>query len=138
MGHEGFPVFVAVRPAAGAAPLRILAVDLPSDPRLPRARVADALAAVLARERDLPAPDLVLGDLNCTPGGVVFAKDFAALAPAPPWRARGWLPSFPRERPFWKIDAMLADPARLSWVRYRTLDLGTGAHKAQQGAFVAR
>lgn len=120
--------------APDGRPLRILAADLPSSPLVARGAVARAVTAILARHAELPVPDLVVGDLNCTPRSVVLD----ALAPkqraAPPWYACGWLPTFPREEPMWRIDAMLAGPD-LAWVRYQTLDLGIGAHKAQRGAF---
>ena len=126
---------LVVAPGAGSDDVRILVIDLPSDPKEPRGRVADALEAMLARHPEAADPDLVVGDTNCTPGSVVFERCFARLGRCEPWRASGWLPTYPRERPFWRIDAMLANHARLHWARYRTIDLGVGAHKAQQGAF---
>jgi hypothetical protein len=127
--------WLTVAPGAGSDEVRILVIDLPSDPKEPRGRVADALEAMLARHPEAADPDLVVGDTNCTPGSVVFGRCFARLGRCEPWRASGWLPTYPRERPFWRIDAMLAQPSRLLWSRYRTIDLGVGAHKAQQGAF---
>lgn len=142
LGYERFPLvgyvwlaWVVVERQDGLR-LQILVADLPSAPEVARGEVARRASAMLGRSPELPAPDLLLGDLNTTPGSVVWD----ALAPrndaAPPWRASGWLGSYPRESPALRIDAMLAGPA-LEWVRYRTLDLGFGAHRAQQGIFVA-
>jgi len=122
-----------VRAPSGDA-IRILAVDLPSQPRLARGRVAAALAELRASIR-LPAePDIVLGDLNATPGSVVERVIAPDHRSAPPWRAAGWLCTYRRPWAFFRIDAMLVGP-RLAWDSYRTADLGMSEHRAQVGAF---
>ena len=113
--------------------VRVLALDLPSDPMLPRSAVAAELADLFAGVPVPGAPDVVVGDCNATPGSVVFgAIPFEGLRRAPPWRSAGWLGTYPRAFPFLRIDAMLAAPG-CEWVGYRTLDMGTGRHRAQRG-----
>ena len=119
--------------APGGQPIRILAVDLPSQPRLARGRVAAALSELLASTRMPAVPDLVLGDLNATPGSVVERVLAADHRPAPPWCATGWLCTYRRPWAQFKIDAMLAGP-RLEWDSYRTVDLGMSEHRAQVGS----
>lgn len=116
--------------------VRILAVDLPSSPELPRAAVAGHLAELLAAVPPPAPPDVVLGDFNSTPGSVVFdAAPIADFRAAPPWRSAGWLGTYPRPWAPLRIDAMLASPG-VAWISYRTVDLRTGKHRAQQGVFV--
>ena len=124
--------WVEVLPGQGG-PLRILVVDLPSDPRVVRGQVADAFAKLLATVRLPAAPDLVVGDLNSTPGGVVHRAVAPGCSLAPPWRSSGWLGTY--ERPWWqlRIDAVLAADG-VEWVSYRTADLGVGRHRAQRAA----
>jgi hypothetical protein len=120
-----------------AGRLRVLALDLPSDPRLARSAVASELADLFASVRLPGTPDVVLGDCNATPGSVVFdAIPVEGLHRAPPWRSSGWLGTYPREFPFLRIDAMLAGPG-WDWRGYRTLDLSTGRHRAQRGVLMA-
>lgn len=120
----------------GGGSLRILVVDLPSEPRMARASAAAALDAALARTLGERAPDLVVGDLNATPGGRVSAVLGRFGRSAPPWCAFGWLCTFERPWPMLRIDAMLASRA-FEWRGYRTLDLGIGEHRMQVG-IVAR
>lgn len=122
-----------VRAASGES-IRILAVDLPSQPRLARGRVAAALAEVYASVRLPEEPDVVLGDLNATPGSVVERVVAPDHRSAPPWRATGWLCTYRRPWALFRIDAMLAGP-RLEWQSYRTADLGMSEHRAHVGAF---
>lgn len=124
--------WVEVRSERGD-PLRILVVDLPSDPRVARGRVAAAARDLLAEVR-LPAlPDLVVGDLNSTPGSVVQRAVAPGCDHAPPWRCSGWLGTYERPWAQLRIDAMLSREG-VEWVSYRTLDLGIGRHRAQRGA----
>ena len=122
--------------AVPGARITILAIDLPSFPGLPRAVVAGSLAELLADARLPGPPDLVLGDFNCTPGSVVF--DALAVGPlevAPPWRCSGWLGTYPRPWSPLRIDAMLAGTG-VRWSSFRTIDLGIGKHRAQQGVVI--
>lgn len=125
--------WIVVRPEGGPD-LRILAIDLPSSPRRARGDVAAGLAAALASAGLPAAPDLVVGDLNCTPGSVIIPVAAPGMSPAPPWRASGWLGTYWRPWPVLRIDHMLAGP-RLEWVGYRTADLGCREHRAQVGVF---
>lgn len=126
----------AVVDVDGFGPLRVLAVDLPSNPRMARAASAAALESVLARVLGDRVPDVVVGDVNATPGGVVSGALARFGRAAPPWASFGWLCTFERPWPLLRIDAMLASDA-LSWRGYRTIDLATGEHRMQQG-IVAR
>lgn len=123
--------WVVVRPEAGKD-LRILAIDLPSSPRRARGDIAAGLAAALAAAGLPGTPDLVVGDLNCTPGSVILPVAAPGMSAAPPWRASGWLCTYWRPWPVLRIDHMLAG-ARLEWVGYRTADLGCREHRAQVG-----
>ena len=120
--------------AGKGAPVRILVLDLPSSPRLPRIRVANALEAILERVLAGRVPDMVVGDTNCTPGSVVLGRATLGLGAAPPWRAYGWLCTFERRLPLLKIDAMVAGNG-LAWKAYETMNLGIGEHRAQRGRF---
>jgi hypothetical protein len=120
--------------AGKGAPVRILVLDLPSNPRLPRIRVANALESILERVLADRVPDMVVGDTNCTPGSVVLSRATLGLGAAPPWRAYGWLCTFERRMPLLKIDAMVAGNG-LAWAAYETMDLGIGEHRAQRGRF---
>jgi hypothetical protein len=121
-----------VRLPSGAL-LGVLAVDLPSQPLLARGDVAATLRQMLAGSRLPAAPDVVLGDLNSTPGSEVWrAIADLGVRPPPPWRSTGWLCSYSRPWPMVRIDAMFAGP-RAGWESWRTLDLGIGRHRAQRG-----
>jgi hypothetical protein len=119
-------------PAPGGS-LGVLAVDLPSQVFLARSEVAEALRRMLAGASLPDAPDIVLGDLNSTPGSTVWraVEELGVRAPAP-WHCSGWLCTYRRPWPLVRIDAMFAGP-RLAWHGWRSIDLGTGKHRAQQG-----
>jgi hypothetical protein len=122
-------------PSSGGT-VGVLAVDLPSQVFLARGSVAEAFRRMVT-DAALPAPpDIVVGDLNSTPGSEVWAAvaELGVRLPAP-WRCHGWLCTYRRPWPMVRIDAMFAGPA-LAWDSWRTLDLGTGKHRAQQGVLV--
>jgi hypothetical protein len=122
----------------GGRSLRILAVDLPSQPFLARRSVAESLDAMIDGAALNAAPDIVLGDLNSTPGSEVWrAIARRGLRAAPPWRCVGWLGTYRRPWPLLRIDAMFAGE-RLDWISWRTVDLGNGKHLAQRGVLVFR
>ncbi len=118
----------------GAGRIGILVADLPSNPRLARGTVAEALTELMPTALGGCAPDLVVGDLNSTPGSLVWAAVAPGMEPAPPWRSRGWMATFKRPWPMLRIDAALAGP-RLRWRRAESVDLGIGEHRAQRCAF---
>jgi hypothetical protein len=122
----------AVIEVDGFGPLRVLAVDLPSNPRMPRSASAAALESVLGRVLGDRVPDVVVGDVNATPGGVVHGALGRFGRAAPPWASFGWLCTFRRPWPTLRIEAMLAADG-VGWCGYRTIDLGAGEHRAQQG-----
>jgi hypothetical protein len=112
-------------------PLSVLVVDFPSNPTLPR---GSAMAEATGWFAELPGaahPDLLVGDFNSIEGSRLF-QPWPENAPAEPWRSAGWLGTFPRSAPVFRIDWMRAGP-ELRWRRYETLDLGTGLHRAQRG-----
>lgn len=123
--------WVVVRLPSGR-PLRILAIDLPSATMFPRGEAADALGALLLESPPPQPPDVIVGDTNSTPAGLVFDVLPGRLHLAPPWRASGWLCTYRRPWALFRIDAMLAG-GRAEWRRFRTVDLGWGEHRAQQG-----
>ncbi|MBL9140341.1 MAG: hypothetical protein JNK53_00620 [Phycisphaerae bacterium] len=110
--------------------IRMLIVDLPSNPRSARGDVVGAVKRGLAAHARLSAPNLVMGDFNSVEGSVLFDVWPDMRAP-PPWRSCGWLGTFPRVCPLWRIDWMLSAP-RDAIERYETLDLGRGLHRAQR------
>ena len=122
-----------VRPHGGRD-VRILAIDLPRSLHRARGEVAACLAAALSASALPGAPDLVLGDLNCTPGSVILPVAAPGMSSPPPWCASGWLATYRRGWPLARIDHMLAGP-RLEWVGYRTIDLGCRLHLGQVGVF---
>jgi endonuclease/exonuclease/phosphatase family metal-dependent hydrolase len=101
-----------------------------------RAASAAAIESVLARVLGDRIPDMVVGDVNGTPGGLVTGALARFGHAAPPWASYGWLCTFERPWPLLRIDAMLASNA-LAWRGYRALDLAIGEHRMQQG-IVAR
>lgn len=123
--------WLVVRAPSGV-PVRILVGDLPSSPTIARGDIA-AKASAMLREADIDGPpDMVVGDFNCTPSSVVFDVVAPGLRAAPPWSSSGWMCTYWRPWPVLRIDAMLAAPT-LGWRGYRTIDLGIGEHRAQQG-----
>ena len=118
----------------GAGRIGILVADLPSNPRLARGAVAEALAALVPPVLSGRVPDLVVGDLNCTPGSMVWDALAPGMDAAPPWRSRGWMATFKRPWPVLRIDSALVGP-RLRWRRAESVDLGIGEHRAQRCAF---
>jgi hypothetical protein len=121
----------------GGDALSILAIDLPSDPWLPRGELALRLRALLDAAPPPREPDLVVGDLNCTPGSVVLSSLPRGTAAAPPWAATGWLATYPADFPVLRIDTMRIGP-RWEWCDYRTWRLGVSAHLAQHARIRAR
>ena len=110
-------------------PISIRAIDLPSDPRLPREQTAGELARVVASV-DASSPDLLIGDFN-TPGGSDSLRAFGtgyvdAFASA----GSGWGGTYPARYPFWRIDLSLV---RAPWQAQRAeaIDLDGRRHRAQ-------
>lgn len=110
-------------------PLRIEAVDLPSETTLPRYASMVLFVASMAEIRG-PLADIVVGDFNITRG----SASLSVLAP----NARdafasvgvGWGGTYPRRWPLWAIDQTLV---REPWqaVRAQIVDPGRSRHRAQ-------
>lgn len=110
--------------------LVIVMVDLPSDPRLPRAGIAARLRAGL-NAADAPEPDLVLGDFNMTRGSASIRSIFPEHVHAFDLAGHGYGASFHRNWLLYHIDQMLLRaPLRAS--RYELVDPGFGRHLAQR------
>lgn len=116
----------------GNGPISIQAIDLPSDPKLPRKETAANLASIIrAVEGSSVDPHVLIGDFN-TPGGSSSLRVFwwgdhvDAFAKA----GTGWGGTFPVEFPFWRIDLTIV---REPWipVRAETVDLNGRRHRAQ-------
>jgi hypothetical protein len=117
--------------------LSILAVDLPSDPLLARGAVATSLRELLAASPPPEEPDIIVGDLNCTPGSVTVAELPQGPRPAPPWRCVGWLGTYPSRFPVLRIDTMRVG-GRWRWARYSVAETSASQHLIQRGWMVPR
>jgi endonuclease/exonuclease/phosphatase family metal-dependent hydrolase len=120
----------------GGTSLEILCVDLPSGVHLLRPKIAHMVRDALAKHPDLPAPDLIVGDFNNEPGSRVF-EAFPESAPPTCRESCGWLCSFPRLLPLWRIDGMRTGPT-WEFQNYQTIDLGVGLHRAQLGVVIPK
>ncbi len=104
-------------------------VDAPSDLRLSRVRVMEAIAARLATH-SLGETDLLLGDFNAVRGGVASARVSGSMRHAFDEGGVGWGGTFPRAWPLWHLDQFYCGD-RVDVLRYETVDLGIGQHRAQ-------
>lgn len=117
-------------------PITIWLIDLPSDPRLPRAMVAERVERrlrELASAGALPPPDMVVGDFNIPRGTWSLAHILSAggpLAHAFDQASWGLAASWPRERPALHIDHVLLAPW-LRATRYELRDPGLSDHFLQ-------
>lgn len=125
-------------------------VDLPSDIRLPRRKVAEQLRSAAASwtgpmhlptddgrwrsaaapEQGLPAPDLVVGDFNIPRDAWSLGVTTAGWTHAFDQAGRGWGGTFPRDLPIWHIDHAFVGP-RLRATRYEIVDPGSSRHRMQ-------
>jgi endonuclease/exonuclease/phosphatase family metal-dependent hydrolase len=126
-------------------PLRILAVDLPSDPMLPRAEIAAAMRSRLD-EIPLADVDLVVGDFNITRGSASIRTMFPTFRDAASEAAEGIAGTFPRWEGLpawvalflrWHIDQTLLAQS-IEATRYRVLDAGSREHFVQEFWIVRR
>ncbi len=119
--------FTVVPPGWEGRPLRIGMIDLPSRPTLPRAAIAAALAKA-CEQGGLGEVDLVAGDFNATESSVILRTCFGGMEDALCVGGRGWLATWPRVLPLWRIDHILISPrleARNGWV----VDPGVSHHR---------
>jgi len=123
-------VFRIELPVEGGREVTIHVLDLPSDPGISR---RDLLTDLRRRLDDLqlPAPDLVMGDLNLDAGSRSLATAYPKLEPAFDVAGEGYAASYPRDWPLWQTDQMMVAPD-LPICRYRFIDLGFGTHRAQE------
>ncbi len=128
-GNEGRIVGV-IRLDIGGTRLTICAVDLPSDARLSRMRIAEELAA----ETHLPSPveaDCVVGDFNITRGSASIQRMFPGFREAFDVAGVGYGATWPRRLPLLQLDHMLVS-GRLAPLQYRIFDLGSRVHCAHE------
>ncbi|MBT8486366.1 MAG: hypothetical protein HKO59_10840 [Phycisphaerales bacterium] len=119
----------------GADGLVLLAVDLPSDPRLPRSELAGTLRRLLD-ETGVATPDIVAGDFNIPRGSHSIERVFPTLHHAYRDGGHGYASTYPRVYPLYHIDHLLLD-AGWRATRYDIVDPGVGRHRAQR-AWVVR
>ena len=110
--------------------LVVYAVDLPSDPKLPRAELARKMRELI-EDADGPPPDLVVGDFNMTRNGAAFRTLFPALHHAFNDGGHGYGASYHRTFPLYHIDHILLNDS-LRAARYDLIDPGLGRHCAQK------
>jgi hypothetical protein len=110
------------------SPLRILVVDLPSDPSVSRSEVLLSSHDFLARLET--APDLVVGDFNLTQRSYQLRAFMPGMSPDWARCGVGWGGTYPRALPTYRLDHVLSGPN--SVVRsITTTDPGVGRHRAQ-------
>jgi endonuclease/exonuclease/phosphatase (EEP) superfamily protein YafD len=119
--------FEVLPPDWKGEPLRIAMVDLPSKPTLPRSSVAEALRNA-CEEGSLGSVDVVAGDFNATDGSVILARCFPGFHDALQASGRGWLATWPRRFPMWRIDHVLVS-ASIEPLQGRTIDPGISSHR---------
>jgi len=119
--------FEVLPPAWNGRPLRIAMVDLPSRPSLSRATVAAWLREA-CEQGSLGEFDVVAGDFNATDGSVILRSCFPGCRDALSEAGTGWLATWPRRFPLWKIDHVLVAPA-IEVEEGRTVDPGVGDHR---------
>jgi endonuclease/exonuclease/phosphatase (EEP) superfamily protein YafD len=119
--------FEVLPPMWRGTPMRIAMVDLPSRPTLSRAAVAEALWQA-CDEGSLGDVDLVAGDFNATDGSVILSRCFPTFRDALQVAGRGWLATWPRRFPMWRIDHVLVS-ASIEPLQGRTIDPGISSHR---------
>lgn len=108
-------------------PITIDAVDLPSEPTLPRLMTARNFVAAVG-ERSRPPADIVLGDFNITRGSASMSIVAPGGTDAFSTAGSGWGGTYPRERPIVGIDQILVrDPWRA--LHAEVVDPGFGRHR---------
>lgn len=108
-------------------PVSIDAVDLPSEPTLPRVMTARSFVAAVGT-RTRPPADLVVGDFNITRGSASMSIVAPGAVESFASAGTGWGGTYPRERPIVGIDQILVrDPWRA--LRAEVVDPGFGRHR---------
>ena len=136
VAHENFKAMLLMVDATETLEhdLVIYAVDLPSDPRTPRASLARAARALLD-EAGAPPPDVVVGDCNMTRNSASLRVLFPGMRHAYGDGGHGYAASYHRAFPLYHIDhILLADGIRCA--RYDLIDPALGRHLAQRAWIV--
>jgi endonuclease/exonuclease/phosphatase (EEP) superfamily protein YafD len=118
--------FTVMPPRWNGRPLRIAMVDLPSRPRLPRSFVAAALAEAI-EVGQLGPVDVVAGDFNALDHSVIMRRCFPGFRDALAEAGTGWLATWPRRLPLWRIDHVMLGP-QVHCLAGWTEDPGTSEH----------
>jgi len=118
--------FTVMPPNWSGRPLRIAMVDLPSRPRLPRSSVAAALAEAI-EVGQLGPVDMVAGDFNALDDSVIMRRCFPGFRDALAEAGTGWLATWPRRMPLWRIDHVMLGP-QVRCLSGWTVDPGTSEH----------
>ncbi|MDZ4829075.1 MAG: hypothetical protein SGJ09_02615 [Phycisphaerae bacterium] len=109
--------------------VRLVTVDLPSNPELGRYRVAANCAKLLAENGVTPA-DIVLGDFNITRSSASLSLIAPGMRDAWDDAGVGWGASWPRVWPVLHLDHVMLAP-ELRARRYELFDPRAGVHRAQ-------
>ena len=126
--------FEVAPPAWNGRTLRIAMVDLPSRPTIAKALIAEGLREA-CEQGGLGEVDLVVGDFNATDGSVIIDRCFPRFRDALASCGRGWLATWPRSFPLWKIDHVLTGSG-VRATAARTLDPGVSHHRATSASIV--
>jgi len=118
--------------------LTLWVIDLPSDRRLARDRLARYVARRLDQLRagddpssiTLPEPDLIVGDFNIPRGSASLRRITRGFRHAHDLDGPGYHATWPRAFPLYHIDHMFLAPW-LTATDYRILDPGISAHRMQ-------
>ena len=116
-------------PGFEVTPLKILLIDLPSDPNRSRWQIAARLDDLLSKA-EFDEPDLIVGDFNMPSNSRAFGGLFKGYARAWSESGEGWGPTYPREWPIARIDHVLVGPT-VDVTSIGTIDPGRGRHRLQ-------
>ena len=127
---NGAAIAVLIEPP-DAPPLRVLAVDGVSDPRVPRTPMLSAVLDYCRLQSHANRPiDVIAGDFNTVSTSVGFdhyERNYFRLASG---RCTGWRGTFPSALPLYDIDHIWLGP-RLRPVSCRMLSSGSTDHRGQ-------
>ncbi|MDG2422620.1 MAG: hypothetical protein P8M22_01440 [Phycisphaerales bacterium] len=121
--------FVVSGPGFETTPLKILLIDLPSDPNRSRWDIAIRLKELLAKV-SMEDVDLIIGDFNMPSNSAALASLFPGYKDAWAISGNGWGPTFPREWPIARLDHVLVGPT-VEVTSIRTINPGLGRHSLQ-------
>lgn len=116
-------------PGFETTPLRILLVDLPSDPHRGRWKIAEQLRNLL-EQVDIGGFDLVIGDFNMPAQSRALRTLFPGYQSSWNQAGEGWAATYPRGWPIARLDHILEGPT-VEVVGLRTLNPGIGRHSMQ-------